>query len=98
MNVPRSLVLGLVLLCTAGSAIGAQKPPKRPKLPNGADTNDAHAYYDMALQVMTEDADKAAGRALLGHASQPHLGRRLLCAPRRPPPHRHAPPRAVLEW
>jgi hypothetical protein len=34
--------------------------PSRPKLPAGADTNDAHAYYQFAMEKLSTDADKAS--------------------------------------
>ena len=38
----------------------AQKEPTRPKLQAQADTNEAHAYYDFALDQLRIDPDKAA--------------------------------------
>ena len=35
-------------------------PPRRPKLPNGADTNSARVYYNFALQELRNSPDKAA--------------------------------------
>jgi tetratricopeptide (TPR) repeat protein len=51
-----------LLLFGAASAAPAQrdKEPRRPKLAAGADTNDAHAYYDFAIGVLSDDAQKAA--------------------------------------
>jgi len=36
------------------------KEPKRPRLEAGADTNDAHAYYDFAVASLKRDPEKAA--------------------------------------
>src|SRR5262249_31280120 len=45
----------------SSAVLGAQeKAPNRPKLPAGADTNDAHAYYDFALSKLNKDDDAAA--------------------------------------
>lgn len=50
------------LLLAASSALLAQheKEPKRPKMPAQADTNDAHQYYNFALELLGHDDDKAA--------------------------------------
>ena len=49
------------LLLVSGSALLAQeKAPKRPKLPAGADTNNAHTYYAYALQILQREPEKAA--------------------------------------
>jgi tetratricopeptide (TPR) repeat protein len=49
-----------LLLLSASSPLIAQreKEPRRPKI--AADTNDAHAYYDFAVDLIARDPDKAA--------------------------------------
>ena len=54
-----ALALALLTLSSTLSA-QAEKPPRRPKLPASADTNNAHAYYDFALDNLKNDPDKAA--------------------------------------
>src|SRR5260370_9990844 len=56
------LALPFALLCLFASATpsAAQKEPRRPKLPAGADTNNAFAYYDFALALLKEDPEKSA--------------------------------------
>lgn len=50
-----------LLLLSASSPLIAQreKEPRRPKIA-AADTNDAHAYYDFAVDLIARDPDKAA--------------------------------------
>jgi tetratricopeptide (TPR) repeat protein len=55
---PLAAVLAAVVLCAPLAR--AQKEPKRPKLPAGADTNSARAYYSFALQQLKTDPDKSA--------------------------------------
>src|SRR5207244_126136 len=51
----------LALLLSSSVVLAqAEKPPKRPKLPASADTNDARAYYNFAIENLTKDSDKAA--------------------------------------
>ena len=54
-----ALALALVALPSAASA-QRDKEPRRPKLPNGADTNNARVYYNFALQQLRDSPDKAA--------------------------------------
>ena len=54
---PAAAALGLLVL--TASVLVAQKEPKRPKLPAGADTNSARAYYNFALAQLQTDPDKA---------------------------------------
>jgi len=51
-----------LLLLVSSSTLFAQKEkvPRRPKLAANADTNDAHAYYDFALEHLRHDPDQAA--------------------------------------
>ncbi len=55
---PFAAALGFLVL--AASASLAQKEPKRPKLAADADTNNAHVYYDYAIEQLKTDPDKAA--------------------------------------
>ena len=55
-----ALALALLTLSSTTLSAQAEKPPRRPKLPAGADTNNAHAYYDYALDHLKNDPDKAA--------------------------------------
>src|SRR5687768_3716489 len=58
----RRVVAGLLLLFAAPS-VGAQREAvvaKRPKLPVGVDTNDAHAYYQLGHEVVNRNARLAA--------------------------------------
>ncbi|MGH9884197.1 MAG: hypothetical protein ACREBE_01625, partial [bacterium] len=57
-----SLPFAAALLFLASGISSAQrdKEPRRPKLAAGADTNDAHAYYDFAVDLLARDPDKAA--------------------------------------
>lgn len=57
-----SCLPALFLLLSIGTDVSAQrdKEPRRPNLAAGADTNDAHAYYDFAVGVMSDDPQKAA--------------------------------------
>ena len=58
----RLFALALAFLAVGQFAF-AQKPknePRRPKLPAGADTNSAQAYYDYGLEQFDRDPDKAA--------------------------------------
>ena len=57
---PRRPAVALGLIALATSAALAQKEPKRPKLPAGADTNDSRIYYAFALRQLKTDPDKAA--------------------------------------
>lgn len=55
-------VVAVSLLAIASSVAPAQstKEPRRPKLAAGADTNDAHAYYDFAMSALSDAPDRAA--------------------------------------
>jgi tetratricopeptide (TPR) repeat protein len=58
----RVVAAGLLLLFAAPS-VGAQRETvvaKRPKLPLGVDTNDAHAYYQLGHQVVNRNPRLAA--------------------------------------
>jgi len=57
-----SFVAAAALAIISSSVLGAQrgKEPRRPTLAAGADTNDAHAYYDFALDELSRDPEKAA--------------------------------------
>ena len=48
------------ILVLASLPLAAQKEPKRPKLPEQADTNDAQTYYNFAIQRLKDDPGKAA--------------------------------------
>ena len=52
----------LALLVVSADAAGAQKKdePRRPRLPAGADTNSARAYYDFGLTKIEREPDQAA--------------------------------------
>lgn len=52
----------LIGATASGRAVAAQvaRPFKRPKLAAGADTNDAHAYYDFGVASLRRDPWKAA--------------------------------------
>jgi Flp pilus assembly protein TadD len=54
-------LLAALLACPLVAS--AQKIPKRPKLPAAADTNDAHAYYNFAVDQLRIDPE-ASGDAL----------------------------------
>ena len=59
----RRLAIAVSLsLLVASSAVFAQseKAPRRPKLPTGADTNNAHVYYEYALANLQREPEKAA--------------------------------------
>ena len=57
MNAVTRGVLALLL----AAPLGAQKrPPRRPKLDTGVDTNAAGAYYALGLQVIEKDPKRAA--------------------------------------
>jgi tetratricopeptide (TPR) repeat protein len=57
----RSIALASLLLAASIPALAQrEKEPKRPKLPAQADTNDARAYYDFALDQLGRDDDLAA--------------------------------------
>jgi tetratricopeptide (TPR) repeat protein len=58
----RFAVLHLLLFAVAGSA-SAQKDkgePRRPRLPEGADTNNAQVYYDYGFAKLDREPDRAA--------------------------------------
>jgi tetratricopeptide (TPR) repeat protein len=49
------------LIVLGASPTSAQKDePKRPKLAAGADTNDAHAYFDFAVEQLAKEPQRAA--------------------------------------
>jgi len=53
----------LALALLLGSQLNAQKrkdEPRRPKLPAGVDTNNAQVYYDLGLEQIQRDPEKAA--------------------------------------
>src|SRR5689334_2519263 len=53
----------LALALLLGSQLNAQKrkdEPRRPKLPAGVDTNNAQVYYDVGLEQLQRDPEKAA--------------------------------------
>jgi len=54
-------IASVLLLLSSSSTLLAQrdKEPRRPKIA-AADTNDAHAYYDFAMELIARDPDKAA--------------------------------------
>jgi tetratricopeptide (TPR) repeat protein len=52
--------LALACLVAASAPADAQKEPRRPKMPGGADTNDAHVYYEFALNALKDDPEKSA--------------------------------------
>lgn len=54
------LVVGCALLVSVANLHGQAKPPKRPRLPNAADTNDARAYYDRGVFLLERDPGEAA--------------------------------------
>ncbi|HEY2804639.1 MAG TPA: hypothetical protein VGI92_02155, partial [Gemmatimonadales bacterium] len=47
--------LGLFFLVLAAAPLGAQRPPRRPRLAAGADTNDAVAYFQFGLDKVEND-------------------------------------------
>ena len=53
----RGSLLAVVIVVALTSAAGAQatKPPKRPRLGAGADTNDARAYYDRGVALLRRE-------------------------------------------
>jgi len=56
----RPFFLAAIVLFIAAAPLGAQdKPPRRPKLAELADTNDAKAYYDRGLELLERDPDQA---------------------------------------
>lgn len=48
-------ILGLLVALTSVAAAQSTKPPKRPKLAAGADTNDARAYYDRGVALLRRE-------------------------------------------
>jgi tetratricopeptide (TPR) repeat protein len=56
----QAIAARVILLFMTSSVLLAQKMPSRPKLPAGADTNNAHAYYQFAIDKLSKDADQAA--------------------------------------
>lgn len=60
MRVFRALATSMMLLAPSFALAQGDKEPRRPKLAVGADTNDAHAYYDFAIDILSRDAEKAA--------------------------------------
>lgn len=58
----RTRVIGTTALLSAiaSSLAGAQKEPRRPELPAGADTNDAQAYFDLGQQQLNRNPEQAA--------------------------------------
>jgi tetratricopeptide (TPR) repeat protein len=60
MHVARAIAVSLLLgLPSAGLAQPGKEPP-RPKLAAGADTNDARAYYDFAMPLLSKNPKTAA--------------------------------------
>ena len=54
-------VLGIaVCVLLAAPVAGAQRAPDRPELPDGADRNDAWAYYRLGQNVLRREPEKAA--------------------------------------
>lgn len=57
----RALLLSAAMLSCATMLVAQRvKEPKRPHLPAASDTNNAHAYYDFALNRLRKDPDEAA--------------------------------------
>ena len=52
-------------------AAAGQKPPKRPVLPAGADTNDVMAYYQYGSDVLRDKPDRAADAFYWAHRLSP---------------------------
>jgi tetratricopeptide (TPR) repeat protein len=60
VKLPFTPCAATLCLALTASMAGAQKAPRRPQLPEGADTNDANAYYFAGLQVLDHDPEQAA--------------------------------------
>src|SRR4051795_370054 len=59
----RRLLIAVALIASASHSASAQRlgrPEKRPKLPAGADTNDAAAYFAFGRQSFAQDPEAAA--------------------------------------
>ena len=60
----RSLAFALAIASLAiGVSASGQKPknePRRPKMPAGADTNNAQLYYDYGIDKLQRDPEEAA--------------------------------------
>ena len=62
----------LILSATAASAqAGGAKIPRRPRLPAGADTSDAFAYYQLGLSAVGADPEQAAAAFYWARRLQP---------------------------
>jgi tetratricopeptide (TPR) repeat protein len=60
MRLPMAAASALLLLSSSSPLIAQrEQAPRRPKIA-AADTNDAHAYYDFAVDLIARDPDKAA--------------------------------------
>jgi tetratricopeptide (TPR) repeat protein len=59
MRLHTAIASALLLLSSRTIVAQRDKEPRRPKLAAG-DTNDAHAYYDYAIDQLSRDPDKAA--------------------------------------
>lgn len=55
-----ALIVALSLIAHLAAAQKDKKEPRRPKLPAGADTNNAQVYYDYGLEKLYRDPDDAA--------------------------------------
>lgn len=60
LTLSRFLLIGACLCVTSTISAQGGKEPRRPTMAAGADTNDAHAYYAFAVDIMANDPDKAA--------------------------------------
>lgn len=73
----RRTVLTALALALAAASAGAQRPttaPKRPRLPAGADTNDAQTYLTYANHVAEQSPDDAAAAYYWAARLNPGLG------------------------
>ncbi|MDB4907406.1 MAG: hypothetical protein JWO05_2190 [Gemmatimonadetes bacterium] len=55
----RRLLIALAAVAAVSASASAQKTPKRPKLFDGADTNDARAYLEYGTVMLKNDPEKA---------------------------------------
>jgi hypothetical protein len=67
----RVLILVLFFQAALISASGAQRAPRRPKLPDGADTNDACVYYQHGVDVLRRNPGTAEQAFYWAHRLSP---------------------------
>jgi len=70
LRVRRSAVVACLAVVLPLAAL-AQKSPKRPVLPAGADTNDVMAYYQYGSDVLRDKPDRAAAAFYWAHRLSP---------------------------